>query len=106
MAKRSGLLQRKAAEEARLRAGVMEAAKFVRQQTADDLLKMMVIALNEELGLGNERLRRVAERLYKVTEEFDKLAGEEEDFDYARDVMNRRLVQIFGDVPAEFRLRY
>lgn len=84
----------------------MEVGREVKQQTAQDLMKMFVIAANNTWGIGGTRMRRFTEEVYKVSCEFDKLAGEESDLDYARDVMDRRIQQIFGDEPVEFRLKY
>lgn len=84
----------------------MEVGKTVRQQTAQDLMKMFVIAANNKWGIGNKRMREFTDEVYKVSCEFDALAGEENDLDYARDVMDRRIQQIFGDEPVEFRLKY
>ena len=96
-------LQRRKAE---LKAASMEVAQEVKDLALNDVMKMAVIALNEEFGLGNERLRRFAIRLYEVSKEFDALAGDEADFDYAREKMNQRIAQIFGDEPVDFHLRY
>lgn len=84
----------------------MEVAKEVKNEVANDLFKIFVIAANNAWGIGNNRLRRFTEEVYKVSCDFDKLAGEESDLEYARDVMDRRIQQIFGEEPVEFRLRY
>lgn len=106
MAKQSGYLRRRQAEQKRLYDVGMDVARQVRNETANDLLKMMVIALNDEFGLGNERLRRLADRLYEVTKEWDRLAGPENDVEYARQKVDERIAQIFGNEPVDFRLRY
>lgn len=98
--------QQLAREKATRIADGIEIAHNVKQEVVDDLLKLVVIAINDEFGIGGTRLRRLADRLHKVTEEWDNMAGEENDFEYAREVVNRRLVQIFGDDPAEFKLKF
>lgn len=84
----------------------MEVSKRVKDEVANDLMKIFVIAANNAWGIGNNRMRAFTEEIYKVSCDFDKLLGEEHDYDYARDVMNRRIQQIFGDEPVEFRLKY
>ena len=84
----------------------MEVAKEVKQEVASDLMKLMVIAINREFGIGNERLRRLAKTLYDVTKEWDDLAGVENDIEYARAKVDERIHQIFGDDPVDFRIRY
>lgn len=89
----------------------LEVKEKTKNIAAQDLMKFFVIAANNAWGIGGERMRRFVDEVYKVSQEFDDLARssedeEECDFDYARDVMDRRIQQIFGDEPVEFRLRY
>lgn len=48
----------------------------------------------------------LADRLYEVTKEWDRLAGPENDVEYARQKVDERIAQIFGSEPVDFRLRY
>lgn len=89
----------------------MEVSKRVKDEVANDLMKIFVIAANRAWGIGNGRLRRFTEEVYNVSVEFDNYAksandDDDEDFEYARDKLNERIQQIFGDEPVEFRLRY
>ena len=82
----------------------MEVAKAVKQEVSEDILKLTVIALNDEFGFGNERLRRLADRLYEVTKDWNEMAQDDEE--YAREKVNQRIAQIFCDQPVEFKMRY
>ena len=81
MAKPSGYLRRRQAEQKRLYDVGMDVARQVRNETANDLL-------------------------YEVTKEWDRLAGPENDIEYAREKVDERIAQIFGSEPVDFRLRY
>ena len=89
----------------------MEVSKRVKDEVANDLMKIFVIAANRAWGIGNGRLRRFTEEVYNVSVEFDNYAksandDDDDDFEYARDKLNERIQQIFGDEPVEFRLKY
>lgn len=103
--------QQLARERATRIADGLEIKEQVKNIAANDLMKFFVIAANNTWGIGGSRMRRFVDEVYKVSKEFDDLArssdeSEDDDFDYARDVMNERIHQIFGDEPVEFRLRY
>lgn len=82
-----------------------EVIKQMKTEIANDFVKLLAITLNDE-GLGNIRLRRIFDRFTKTVEEWDKLVGDDEDYDYARSVVDRRIQQIFGDEPVEIPLKY
>ena len=82
-----------------------EVVKAMKTEIANDFMKLLAITLNDE-GLGNIRLRRIFERFVKTVDEWDKLVGDDEDYEYARSVVDRRIQQIFGDEPIEIPLKY
>ena len=103
--------QQLARERATRIADGLEIKEKTKRIAANDLMKFFVIAANNAWGIGGERMRRFVDEVHKVSEEFDALArsvvdDENADFEYARDTMDKRIQQIFGDEPVEFRLRY
>jgi len=104
MAKPSGYLKRREAQRKQMIEAGKEIAQVVKEETAEDLLKLVVIALNDEFGLGRDRLKRLADTLHRVTEDWYGMA--EADVQYARVKLDQRIKQIFGDEEVAFRLKY
>lgn len=56
---------------------------------------IIVVALNDELGLGQARIRRVLSRIEDVRSEWDKMR-KDVDLDYANEKLRKRAEEISG----------
>ena len=100
MSKQSGFLQRMEAEKRR---ACLEAQRFTRQLMVD----ISMIALNSEFGFGADRLKRYADRLKVIFEEYaDLWNGDTADTEYSRAKLDAKLRQICGDQFVEWEERY
>ena len=89
--KKSGYLQR---VQAARQKDFIDTQRFTRQLTAD----IMQLTLNRVFGFGKERIKRF---VVEYSTMFDEIAevwnGDEAGKEYARDLIDRGLKQIFGD---------
>lgn len=56
---------------------------------------IVVVALNDELGIGQTRIRRVLNRIEDVRSEWDKMR-EDVDLDYANEKLRKKAEEISG----------
>lgn len=92
--------------EARINREKMETQRFTRQLMAD----LVAVALNTEFGLGADRLEQFNNKLAAL---FDEYAGawndemdDTKDAEYARDKLDAKLKQIYGDKFVPWAERY
>ena len=75
--------------------------EFLRVFTIQQCVDMMMIAANEEYGLGPERLRRLEETFCNVFKEYAKLtlddAKDDKTIEYTKAKIDQKLAQIMGD---------
>lgn len=89
--------------EAQKQAEKLETHRFTRQLMVD----LSFIALNSELGLGAERLKKYANRLEAVYGEYaDLWNSDDQDTEYSREKLDEKLKQIFGDDFHPWTIRY
>jgi hypothetical protein len=75
-----------------------ERAEWMRY-AIDKTLDFVTIALNEEYHFGPERLNRLSRRVNELWDEYGELV--KDGYDYADDVIKRRLEQIVGKDDAD-----
>lgn len=83
-----------------IREAVQKAANDTRVEIATDIrcqrqLWLVCVAMNEAFGIGPERFRKFGKTLIEVTEEYARLA-DENDADYANEKLRQRAEQISG----------
>lgn len=96
MAKQSGLLKR-------IKADKELYADTLKQVSMDMALKLALIAMNDELGVGRERAQRVWQRFNALNDEFKRLSAD--GYDIAMEKVNQRVQQILGDEMLEVTVR-
>jgi len=83
---------------------------FFRTFTVQQCVDMMMIAANEEYGLGPERLSRLEETFYSVFKEYAEMTIEDAKADkgieYTKDKLDRKLRQILGEKFIPWEQRY
>lgn len=83
---------------------------FMRTFTIQQCVDMMMIAANEEYGLGPERLQRLEETFYEVFREYAKMtlddAKDDKTIEYTKDKLDRKLRQICGEYFKPWEERY
>lgn len=67
---------------------------------------LAVIALNREFGFGEERIKRFAERMQEVQDEFNDAVASTDESDVKRVLMDRELTNIHGKLEYSFHERY
>lgn len=81
----------------------------MRTFTIQQCVDMMMIAANEEYGLGADRLQRLEETFYEVFKEYARMtledAKDDRTIEFTKDKLDRKLRQIMGEhfVPWEER---
>ena len=78
-------------------------ADALKQVSMDMALKLALIAMNDELGIGRERAQRVWRRFNALYEEFKRLSAD--GYDIAMEKVNQRVQQILGDDILEVTVR-
>lgn len=78
-------------------------ADALKQVSMDMALKLALIAMNDELGVGRERAQRVWQRFNALNDEFKRLSAD--GYDIAMEKVNQRVQQILGDEALEVRVR-
>lgn len=83
---------------------------FMRTFTIQQCVDMMMIAANEEYGLGPERLNRLEQTFYDVFREYAKMtlddAKDDKSIEYTKDKLDRKLEQICGEYFKPWEERY
>lgn len=92
--------------EARHEADMAWMKMFTVQQCVD----MMMIAANEEYGLGPERLNRLEETFYSVFNDYAEMtiedAKDDKAIEYTKSKLDRKLEQICGEYFKPWEERY
>lgn len=92
--------------EARHEADMAWMKMFTVQQCVD----MMMIAANEEYGLGPERLNRLEKTFYSVFKEYAEMtiedAKDDKAIEYTKSKLDRKLEQICGEYFKTWEVRY
>lgn len=92
--------------EARHEADMAWMKMFTVQQCVD----MMMIAANEEYGLGPERLNRLEKTFYSVFKEYAEMtiedAKDDKAIEYTKSKLDRKLEQICGEYFKPWEVRY
>lgn len=92
--------------EARHEADMAWMKMFTVQQCVD----MMMIAANEEYGLGPERLNRLEKTFYLVFKEYAEMtiedAKDDKAIEYTKSKIDRKLEQICGEYFKPWEVRY
>ena len=74
---------------------------FMRTFTIQQCVDMMMIAANEEYGLGPERLNRLEKTFYSVFKEYAEMtiedAKDDKAIEYTKSKLDRKLEQICGE---------
>lgn len=78
-------------------------ADALKQVSMDMALKLALIAMNDELGVGRERAQRVWRRFNALNDEFKRLSAD--GYDIAMEKVNQRVQQILGDEMLEVTVR-
>lgn len=78
-------------------------ADALKQVSMDMALKLALIAMNDELGIGRERAQRVWRRFNALNDEFKRLSAD--GYDIAMEKVNQRVQQILGDEILEVTVR-
>lgn len=78
-------------------------ADALKQVSMDMALKLTLIAMNDELGIGRERAQRVWQRFNALNDEFKRLSAD--GYDIAMEKVNQRVQQILGDEILEVTVR-
>lgn len=78
-------------------------ADALKQVSMDMALKLALIAMNDELGVGRERAQRVWQRFNALNDEFKRLSAD--GYDIAMEKVNQRVQQILGDEMLEVTVR-
>ena len=78
-------------------------ADALKQVSMDMALKLALIAMNDELGIGRERAQRVWRRFNAINDEFKRLSAD--GYDIAMEKVNQRVQQILGDDILEVTVR-
>ena len=78
-------------------------ADALKQVSMDMALKLALIAMNDELGVGRERAQRVWQRFNALNDEFKRLSAD--GYDIAMAKVNQRVQQILGDEMLEVTVR-
>jgi len=100
MAKKNTFMERM--EKARFNA-MLNTHRFTRQLMVD----VSCIALNKEFGFGADRLKRFAEAMLGIYEEYaDLWNSDTPDTEYSRAALDAKLKQIFGDDVQTWEERY
>lgn len=83
---------------------------WMRVFTVQQCVDMMLIAANEEYGLGSERLQRLEETFYAVFNEYAKMtvedAKDDKSIEYTKYKLDRKLRQIMGEKFVPWEKRY
>ncbi len=83
---------------------------FLRTFTVQQCVDMMMIAANEEHGLGPERLNRLEKTFYAVFREYARMtlddAKDDRSIEYTKDKLDRKLQQIMGEYFTPWEERY
>ena len=86
-----------------IQAEKLETHRFTRQMMVD----LSYIALNKAFGFGADRLKKYANELLEVYSEYaDLWNNDTADTEYAREKMDAKLKQIFGDDFHAWAIRY
>lgn len=67
---------------------------------------LAVIVLNREFGFGEERIKRFAERMQEVQNEYNDAVAATDESDVKRVLMDRELTNICGKLEYSFEQRY
>lgn len=98
--KQSGFLARMTAQKEREK---LETLRFTRQLITD----MSVIALNNVFGFGAERLKKYADEMLRVYEEYADIWNRDTaDTEFSRDKLDQKLRQICGEYFKPWEVRY
>lgn len=98
--KKSGFLARMEAQKEREK---LETLRFTRQLITD----MSVIALNNVFGFGAERLKKYADEMLRVYEEYaDIWNSDTADTEFSREKLDKKLRQICGEYFQPWEVRY
>lgn len=83
---------------------------WLKMFTVQQCVDMMMIAANEEYGLGPERLARLEDTFYSVFKEYAEMtiedAKSDKGIEYTKDKLDRKLSQILGDKFRSWEERY
>lgn len=83
---------------------------FLRTFTIQQCVDMMMVAANEEYGLGPERLKRLEETFYSVFKEYAEMtiedAKDDKAIEYTKSKLDRKLEQICGEYFKPWEQRY
>lgn len=83
---------------------------FMRTFTIQQCVDMMMIAANEEYGLGPERLNRLEKTFYSVFKEYAEMtiedAKDDKAIEYTKSKLDRKLEQICGEYFKPWEERY
>lgn len=86
------------------------ALRFQREFTIQQCVDMMMIAANEEYGLGPERLNRLEKTFYSVFKEYAEMtiedAKDDKAIEYTKSKLDRKLEQICGEYFKPWEVRY
>lgn len=83
---------------------------WLKMFTVQQCVDMMMIAANEEYGLGPERLSRLEDTFYSVFKEYAEMTIEDAKADkgieYTKEKLDMKLKQILGDKFVPWEQRY
>jgi hypothetical protein len=83
---------------------------WMKMFTVQQCVDMMMIAANEEYGLGPERLNRLEETFYSVFKDYAEMtiedAKDDKAIEYTKSKLDRKLEQICGEYFKPWEERY
>ena len=83
---------------------------WMKMFTVKQCVDMMMIAANEEYGLGPERLNRLEKTFYSVFKEYAEMtiedAKDDKAIEYTKSKLDRKLEQICGEYFKPWEVRY